>query len=631
MDDRTRVVVDYDASRVVGSLRIDRATDSSLWDRILQSATAKETYTLDGSKVTLSWPDVLSLIREFAPRQRREGFRFVTTASAQPEIARFISQYQAVRAAQRSAVRSLTEDEITDRLVEIGFTKRTLRTFQLRDLAKLLSLSHGANFSVPGAGKTTVTFALYLLGRKRPPKLLVVSPKSAFTAWRDVVDECIDVTAPGWVREPFRVLTGRADLVRQGLLSDGNRFVINYEQLLGVRDLFINFLMQHPVHLVLDESHRIKGGLAVRRGAVLMRAASLPVRRDILSGTPMPQSSGDLRAQLDFLWPGAGLGLQVLSGVPPRHVIGNLYVRTTKRDLDLPAVTRDYRSVPMSNGQRALYAIVRSEFLREATSLDARGRIDVLRARRSVIRLLQLSVNPPLALKAMTASTSLAASGIAEQILDDGPSPKMTAVRDLVRQLSRQGRKSVIWTIFTDTIHQMEHLVADLNPVTIHGGVRSGSHLDPETREGRLRRLHEDPSCMVLIANPAAAGEGINLHQACHDAIYLDRSYNSTHYLQSIDRIHRLGLPATVQTNVYIFETMAPKGLGSVDGSVRRRLGLKMRAMQQLLDDDDLHQLALDEEDADEPIDYSISREDLIDLIDELQDKPRKSYEDTAT
>ena len=85
---------------------------------------------------------------------------------------------------------------------------------------------------------------------------------------------------------------------------------------------------------------------------------------------------------------------------------------------------------------------------------------------------------------------------------------------------------------------------------------------------------------MAILANPAAAGEGISLHKVCHDAIYLDRSYVTTHYLQSIDRIHRLGLPPGVETNVHIFQTMTPKGFGSIDHSVSRRLAQKLRAFK---------------------------------------------------
>src|SRR3546814_12549382 len=83
------------------------------------------------------------------------------------------------------------------------------------------------------------------------------------------------------------------------------------------------------------------------------------------------------------------------------------------------------------------------------------------------------------------------------------------------RELAQHGRKSVIWTIFTDTIEQMLLMLADLNPVALYGAVPSGNASDPETREGRLRRFHLDDDCMVMIANPAAAGEGYRLHPVC--------------------------------------------------------------------------------------------------------------------
>ncbi|SDK47217.1 hypothetical protein [Bradyrhizobium ottawaense] len=189
----------------------------------------------------------------------------------------------------------------------------------------------------------------------------------------------------------------------------------------------------------------------------------------------------------------------------------------------------------------------------------------------------------------------------------------------MARSLAKEGKKSVIWTIFTDTIQQMENMLADLNPVSLYGAVPSGEPSDPATREGRLHRFHSDPLCQVMLANPAAAGEGISLHRVCHEAIYLDRSYVSTHYLQSLDRIHRLGLPAGVETNIHIFQTMTPKGLGSIDHSVSRRLSQKLRALQVLLDDPDLHQIALDEENAGDPVDYDVDPADIVDLIEQLE------------
>ncbi len=619
MDELTFIHIDYDSQRLTGTLTDASNPTSSLWDRIRQSAAAKDGFTLYENTVTLPWPGVLSLVREFAPTQKKWGFRFRPSQDAKREIDKFIAQYKNVQTARQTRPISLSEDTINARLTACGFTQRALRPFQMRDLRYLIALQNGANFSVPGSGKTTVTLALHLLTRHNHQKLVVVGPKSAFGAWSDVVGECIADDAPGWAKEPFLILTGSATAVRQGLQSDSSRLVLNYEQLLSIPDLFASYLARNSVHLVLDESHRVKGGTAVKRGVVLLNTASLPVRRDILSGTPMPQSPNDLRSQLEFLWPGTDLGFQIAAGRPPREVISNLYVRTTKQELGLPPVNRQFVPVPMSRGQSALYAIVRSETLRDLSSLKAGSGIDVVKARRSVMRLLQLSANPVLAATAMLNDVPYIDSGIMQEVLDDGPSPKMLAVRDLARQLAVEGRKTVIWSIFVGTIEQLTYMLADLNPAVVYGAVASGDPLDPSTREGQLRRFHEDPACMTFIANPAAVGEGISLHQVCHDALYLDRSYNTTHYVQSIDRVHRLGLPPCTLTNVFIFQTTAAKGLGCVDYSVSRRLATKVRAMQRLLDDEDLHQIALDEEESEEPFDYSTDPEDLADLIQELE------------
>ncbi len=405
--------------------------------------------------------------------------------------------------------------------------------------------------------------------------------------------------------------------------------MLSYDLMIQNAEILTEFASQHKVHLVLDEAHRMKAGFGSQRGSLLLNIAPLPVRRDILTGTPMPQQPSDIQSQLDFLWPGAGLGIQISRGNAPRQVLGELYVRTTKQDLGLPKPRRHFLSVPMAEGQMALYGIVKNEFLRQVSTLGLDGRFDAPAAKRSVMRLLQLSANPILALRSIADDALRMDSGILERVIAEGPSTKMRAVADHARQLAAEGRKSVIWTIFTDTIQQMEMLLADLNPVSLYGAVPSGEPTEPETREGRIRRFHEDPSSMVMIANPAAAGEGISLHKVCHDAIYLDRSYVTTHYLQSIDRIHRLGLPPGVETNIHIYRTLAPMGFGCIDHSVSHRLRQKLRALQILLDDPDLHEIAFDEENSDDPIAWDISPEDVRDLIEVLEGRANYSDEDS--
>lgn len=624
--DTTIIKIEYDPIRVSGRLIRDRLNSSgTIWERLTSRVIERGLKGFfNDHDIEIPWPDTLDIIREFGSKavQRNLHFRFKPQGSAKEKINEFIQELKSVRSCRDSLSICFDEEEINKKLIDLGFTKRILTPFQLRDVKHLLSISHGANFSVPGAGKTTVTFALHILTRIKEQHLFVVCPKSAFPAWRGVVDECMqDEGAPNNGNEPFTLLDASANFNDQVLRSGATRFIMSYDLLVKQQGIVASYFASNTVHLILDESHRMKAGWESQRGTFLLNIASLPIRRDILSGTPMPQSASDLASQLGFLWPGHGLDILIERGAVPKDVLGQLYVRTTKQELGLPPVKRHFYQIDMAPGQQALYGVVRNEILRQfanTTKLKA-GKIDFLSARKSVMRLLQISVNPTLALHGIAGDDCKIDSGIVDAVVEEGSSTKMRAVALHARSLATSGQKIVIWTIFTNSILELESLLIDLNPVLIYGATPSGDDKDNSTREGRLRRFHEDSSCKVIIANPAAAGEGISLHRICHNAIYLDRSYVSTHYLQSIDRIHRLGLPPDIETNIHIYRTRAPATLGSIDMSVSRRLTKKIRNLQQLLDDSDLHEIAFDEENADDPIDFEIGLKDLIDLVSELE------------
>ncbi len=626
------ISISYDPVRLSGRLeRGDVTAPSSAWDRFKARAVSTiGQVNVSDTVIEMPWPEILGILREYGTRQAQEslGFRFAPKGEAAAKIRQFGEEMRLARGARDTLTLRRSREEIVSDLAAKGFTQRALKPFQLRDLERLLSLPHGANFSVPGSGKTTVTFALHLLVRAKGQHFFVVAPKTAFPAWREIATDCM---ADG-DNEPFTVLDGSPEEVDRLLRSGATRFLMTYDLMVRQQGLLSAYFARTPVHLVLDEAHRMKAGIGSQRGAFLLSIASLPVRRDILTGTPMPQSSEDIASQLGFLWPGLGLDLQIQRGQAPRDVLGRRYVRTTKHELGLPPVKRLFYQVKMAPGQMALYGVVRDETLRQLTVAIKGGPSggDYLGARRSVMRLLQLSANPVLALRAIAGDFVGLNSGIVDEVLGEGPSTKMQAVAEHARRLSIEGKKTVIWTIFTDTIFELERMLADLNPVSIFGAIPAGEESDPLTREWRLRRFHTDPACRILIANPAAAGEGISLHTVCHDAIYLDRSYVTTHYLQSIDRIHRLGLPDDVETNIHIYQTKAPVGVGSIDLSVSRRLATKLRNLQQLLDDPDLHQIALDEENADDPVDYDVELQDLVDLVAELEGRKEADTEEEA-
>jgi SNF2 family DNA or RNA helicase len=172
----------------------------------------------------------------------------------------------------------------------------------------------------------------------------------------------------------------------------------------------------------------------------------------------------------------------------------------------------------------------------------------------------------------------------------------------------------LIWTQFVMNVLSLEKLLAHHGAVVLYGAIPTGEERDPDTREGRIRRFHDDPDCKVMIANPAAAGEGISLHIACHRAIYLDRSFNAAHYLQSVDRIHRLGLPADVRPEVEILEAR-----GTIDSRVATRLLKKIEAMATILNDHGLAALAYDPADVEEDFAAGIEPEDIDEILDHLE------------
>jgi hypothetical protein len=447
--------------------------------------------------------------------------------------------------------------------------ERPLSAQQLRNVGRIAALPAAATFSVPGAGKTTEALAWFFLQAEPGDRLLVVAPKNAFATWDEQLAEC----APSLAR-PFARLRGGPPRIGPMLADDPRFMLITYQQLARARvtDMVAAHVAQHRCHVFLDESHRIKAGVSAASARAVLRLAHLPAGKLILSGTPMPQTFSDLVPQFRFLYPEVK--------AQPEDVVDlmrPIYVRTTKSELGLREVTRKLVALPMSPVQSKLYQLMHREVAREAAQvLDRQSRQAFRTLGRSVARLLQFVSNPSL----LAAEIGFAHAGLLSGVLAEGEGPKLTYVLRRARQLARGGDKVLIWTSFVRNVEYLNARLADVGSVFIHGGVDAGDEDDDETREGKIKRFHDDPSIRVLVANPAAASEGVSLHKICHHAIYLDRTFNAAHYLQSEDRIHRFGLDPDQDTFVEIVEC-----IGTVDETVRHRLGFKISQMMTALND----------------------------------------------
>tara|TARA_B110000503_G_scaffold107210_1_gene160187 strand:+ start:1362 stop:3164 length:1803 start_codon:yes stop_codon:yes gene_type:complete len=519
---------------------------------------------------------------------------------AEEFLKRHLDQITSLKSAQDNPNEKLGAQDVETSLRLSGFRRWKSQTGdQLRDVGRLAHIDHGANFSVPGAGKTNCLLAIHsiLKAKQTDLKLLIVCPRNALISWDDEAQECLGEST-NIVR-----LQGGKSAIKKHLDSGPQIVAITYQQLRLSLDPVMHFMRTNSVHLVLDESHRIKGGLNSQQGRAAIALAPYAYRRDIMSGTPMPQGVSDIVSQFDFLWPGLGLGAQVEQKNEPeakleaaKSAIFPLYVRTTKAELGLPDPIFHYEPVTMYQDQRELYSLLKNEAARYAVGILDLDRRQLQMLGRQVMRLLQFTSDPSLISKKLPREYE---GGEVEQrlsVINQKPTAKLDKLDSLVFEImSQPGSKVVIWSMFVGVVEGLAERYKHHGTTFIHGGVPTGSDDDSEFRESRIKEFNGSPECRILVANPAACGEGISLHKAAHNAIYFDRSYNAAHFLQSVDRIHRRGLPDGVETNVYVLSTR-----NSIEDSVRDRISLKVRALERLLDDKGLAAMVFDPDDVEE-------------------------------
>lgn len=171
---------------------------------------------------------------------------------------------------------------------------------------------------------------------------------------------------------------------------------------------------------------------------------------------------------------------------------------------------------------------------------------------------------------------------------------KYAEIETKVDEAARRGEKVLIWSTFVRNLRVLSKHLERFKPAMVHGGVPPEEMAQPNqvTRDAELKRFRESHDCTVLLANPAAMGEGVSLHHWCHHAIYLDRTFNAGQFLQSQDRIHRLGLCDNTLTRFTILVSE-----GTIDESVDSRLREKVTALGHLMEDPGLVQVALPEPD----------------------------------
>ena len=504
----------------------------------------------------------------------------------------------------------IPKDLIEKRLREAEFV-RVPNINQIKNLQKLCSLQAGASFSVPGAGKTTEALSFYAYHRKNfNSKLLVFSPINAFISWKDEIHSCFG--------KDYKIerLRGSPYQINEIIKSDPQFSIINYEAMRSEEKLEIirNFIINHKNDLtvILDESHKIKGE---NISEIMADLAPFIDYKLILTGTPMPQAPTDLVSQFKFLYPSDQIG----SSLDLVDLFEPIYVRTTKKDLGLYKVDRKLVYVEPYPAFKLFY----DEYIKKSLS-DGMQLEDILISnslKKAVLKLLKFFSNPYSCIE----DVQRLDPGLAIRLEEEGDGAKIDALIERAKHLTEiENEKVIIWSYFRKHVELIAEKFGN-KAEYIHGGVKiqkneEDEFEDLESREYKIDRFKNDPQCMILVANPAAAAESISLHEHCNYALYLDRTFNAGQFLQSQDRIHRyIEKIKEKKKTIEIFMLNMP---GSIEENVHNALNRKIDNMSSFLNDPSLQSLVgfnqpdilLSSDMNVEDVDLQVNDEDLLDL-----------------
>jgi SNF2 family DNA or RNA helicase len=490
---------------------------------------------------------------------------------------------------------------------------RQLKEHQKKSAYHMYLSRNAANFSVPGSGKTSVVLSVYekLRSEGVVNTLFVVGPPASFGPWRNEFKATL-----GRVPE-HRVLAGgdrhsRSIEYFPDKHTKAELYLTTFQTILKDQDEVIKFLdsMHVNAFVVVDEAHYMKR-LNGNWSNALLRLSSFAVVRCVLTGTPIPRSYTDVFNLFEFLWPGrnpisesARFRIQEherekeYEKIKPilDEAIGPLFYRVRKKDLNLmPPVFHPSVKIKMNRYERLIYDTIENKIRDKEAAEDFHDFDIVMRLRRGrLIRLRQAVSYIKLLENVLDDYNEVLIDPLSDigkyiHTYDKLERPgKLEYLLKLVEDLKGKNEKVVIWSNFLGTIELIRStLVQNGFPAKVITGatpVEQSSVSDEETRES-IRNEFVDPNSGldILIANPAACAESISLHTTCHNAVYYDLSYNCAQYLQSLDRIHRVGGSETVVANYFFLQYE-----DSIDGDVKDSLDRKAQNMYAVIDQDSI-------------------------------------------
>ena len=483
--------------------------------------------------------------------------------------------------------------------------KRKLETHQLKSLYHLYSCSSAAVFSVPGSGKTSVVLAYYekLKLEGKVDHIFIVGPVNSFVSW--VKEFSLNIN-----RELKSMILGSNIKKEDRKIFYSQK--LNCEMIMAHFSTIANdvvslkkFFENNKVLLVIDEAHNIKKLDGKWSNAVLTLGININYKV-ILTGTPLPNDLRDVYNYLDFLF-GENFvftkkdkarienllnqekKIEAIDFV--REKINPFYTRVTKKELNLS--TPNFNKpilVEMNPIEKKIYEAIQSRISHygrksfldniEFVQKICKARIIRLKQAASYIKNLDTAIDEDFLDEDEKILEDNDIKGLISNYDKLEKPAKLSKLISMVKELKKQNKKVLIWSTHLKTID----LILDnlrLENIVVKK-ITGETNRDFEIKKNIMEEFNDNSSDLdALVALPQACSESISLHKACQNAIYYDLNYNAAEFLQSLDRIHRVG-GSEIHPVYYNFLHYEK----TVDTKIFERVFLKADRQMQIIEED---------------------------------------------
>lgn len=431
--------------------------------------------------------------------------------------------------------------------------KTNLFNYQSESVAKIVTLLVNENFAMLEAGMGTgkSLMALSAIEKMNPTSTIIIAPKTLLSNWQAEIEKHTqNINTLVW--DSIKSSTEKYKEQMRGFLSLPGIFLVNVEAFQRDNKTLLltiaKMITKGNCMTIVDESSKIKDQSSHRTKAIA-KTFSRAKWKMCLTGTMNANTPLDVYGQFLFLdnlfWARNGfrtwqifrahfavLVEQYLpNGVSFKKIVGfrrqdqlasiisPYMVRVDKyKVLDLPEKVFSKIMVDMSMAEKKAYFELKTHML----TVLASGEV--------------IAVEQSLSLYNKFRQISGGWVAPDMPISEEIPS-KLKALLEVMEDNDEQ---VVIFAVFT---HEIVQICEELGKIGITAGRYDGSKNQEERTE--LVREFNDKKIQVLVIQPKAGAYGLNLQAACNTIIYYSRPNSPEEFLQSQDRIHRIGQSKT--------------------------------------------------------------------------------------